>query len=235
MSQAELGLKVEESKYQKKTREAFGDWWYEKLAKVINGDLKNIVFPRVVKAYKEGKVYPDKKNLFRAYKETPNPRVLILGQSPYHDKPGQATGRAFECGKNLSYSLDVMLNRAGVNSNVDPFEPVLLDSWVKQGVMLLNSRLSIKHGNANSHKSIGWKLLIRNTVRALDKPGMVFVFYGSEARDMRREVKSADCFIYEDIHPAALAYNEKLEFNGGFKELNNYLAKRGESIIDFTL
>lgn len=226
-------LKPEETTYQKKVRQAFGDWWYERLAPVLNKEMKNKVFPNALKKYQTELVYPAKENLFRVYRETPDPRVVILGQSPYHDRKNQATGRAFECGVCMSPSMDQILRH--VPNDVDPFEPVLLDSWTKQGVMLLNSRLSIKHGDAQSHKDVGWNTLIRETIRALNKPNMVFLLWGSAARYFSRYVTSQDCFVFEGYHPAAVVYDENVEFNPGFKEANEYLASKGLKEINWSL
>lgn len=232
MSQLDIGLQVEETQYQKKIREKFGDWWYNKLKKVINKEVKDVILPRLIIAYKKQTVCPAKNNVFKAYKDTPDPRVLILGQSPYHDRVEQATGRAFECGYVLSPSMNELLKNT---KSIDPYKPVLLDSWVNQGVMLLNSRLTVKQGDANSHKKLGWNILIKETLRSLDKPGMVFLLYGSEARSYKKFIKNDDCFIYEDIHPAAKSYNPELEFNGGFDAVNEYFSNRKEQLIDWNV
>lgn len=249
MAQLEL-LKPEETKYQKAIREKFGDWWYENLGNYLNSDFKTKLLPKLKSL---PPYFPEAKNLFKVYKHTPDPRVLILGQSPYHNSRTitatnqveiQATGFAFECGISPSPSIKVLLNQQMDTNDLIGFEPVSLQSWVNQGVMLLNKSLTITKGNSKDFRTHDiYTPLIKRTIDVLvKKPNMCFIFYGTAARNMitkhMRELhEQSDIFIHESIHPAAVGYGtySQEDFDNGFEKINSYLFENNLNKIDWSV
>lgn len=237
-------LKPEETEYQIKLRGIFGDWWYEKLGQYLNSDFKTKLLPslKTLPPY-----FPETKNIFNVYKATPDPKVIIVGQSPYHtayfDKP-QATGFAFECANNPSVSMMRLIHPQMNSMDLIGFEPVNLQPWVKQGVMLLNRALTITKYNSKDFKSHNiYTDLIRNTLDSMiNKPNMCFIFYGAEARamitkEMRELHNSENIFIHESIHPAAIEYSNYTQddFDNGFNATNNYLFSNNLNKIDWSI
>jgi len=151
----------------------------------------------VAKQRKLGKVYPEKENVFRAFKETPysKVRVVILGQDPYHD--GSATGIAFanegvDC-KIASPSLQKIYEHllfAYETGYIEfpPFTDWTLDRWTSQGVLLLNRVLTVRSGLADSHKDLGWETFTDRVINKINQKEdtVVFMLWGRRAQEVKR-------------------------------------------------
>lgn len=166
-------------------------------------------------------VYPAKADRLRAYRITPyeETKVVILGQDPY-PSGDQADGLSFSCKKFVSPSLSVILDRLGVA--YDPSKPFGLEAWSKQGVLLLNTSLSVRQGKPGSHSNIGWDALISATIRELNKkPKLAWMLWGKRAKAYFGQINRSH-LIVTDIHPQAANYNPGLVFDGGFDIVSAY-------------
>lgn len=180
-------------------------------------------------------VLPQSNNIFRMFKEMPPEkiRVIFLGQDPYHSPIGQATGRAFECGKHPSATWRKMMDVYKVE--VPGFNPQVvqggLQTWVDQGVFLLNKSLSVRFKMPNSHTRF-WEPFTRYAigVALTNFNPKAVVLLGSEAQKSIPKVPHPHKgFLYE--HPAAASYQGREWYGKGmFTEINKFLAFHGEAI-----
>lgn len=225
MSQIVLDLKQEESNFQKQLKVHLGDWWYEKLKDKVEG-WKNPLFERLKLEYDKYIIYPKKDKVFRALRLTPNPKVVIIGQCPYHNI--NANGIAFDCELFPSTSMKAILRALGKEDLLE----YPLKHWTEQGVLLLNTALTVRKGQAGSHSNIGWKKVIYDIISVLDKKPIVFMLWGSDAQKYEKIINPSAYKII-DIHPQVANYNSKLEFKGGFKECNEYLSNQNLTKINW--
>ncbi|AKD24471.1 uracil-DNA glycosylase [Polynucleobacter duraquae] len=192
------------------------------------------------------KIGPEPQNFFKALSLTPlnQVKVVILGQDPYHS-PGLAQGLAFSIPSNIpinsrqfpsslrNISKALALEGFGALKNGD------LHSWAEQGVLLLNTALSVKLGEAGSHANLGWKSLIDRLISALaqQKPNLVWMLWGGHAQSKLSLIEAApDQLILQSSHPSGLGVYKTdrpfLELGakascGHFTKANEWLLKLG--------
>ena len=187
----------------------FGDWW-----NYINQKELEKIIDSLNYKYKESIILPNKKDVFNAFIYCPPSRlrVIMLGQDPYPQK-GIATGLAFANNiSNISPSLKVL--RDTINEyakSKGDFMPIIdnsLISWANQGILLLNSALTVEEGKPNSH-SLLWRPFIKDFLRdiSLTRPDIIYVFFGKEAQSF---IPYLSNFLYNPIvlkenHPSYYA------------------------------
>lgn len=183
-------------------------------------------------------IYPEMNNIFNAFKYTSyeDVKVMILGQDPYHGA-GQAHGLAFSVGENvpLPPSLVNIYKEIYSDLGITPASKGTLTKWTKEGVMLLNTVLTVRDGQANSHKGKGWEIFTDRVIELLnerEKP-IVFMLWGANARSKKKIITNPKHLILECAHPSPLsAYNG---FFGcrHFSKANDFLRKTGQQEIDW--
>lgn len=187
--------------------------------------------------YRRHVVYPDTHDIFNALKATPydKVKVVLLGQDPYHN-PGQAHGMCFSVkpGVDAPPSLVNVFKEIKDDVGIENTSPYLV-GWAKQGILLLNTVLTVRAGEANSHKGKGWEVLTDSIIRHLNdrKEPIVFMLWGANARSKKALITSPQHLILECAHPSPLsAYNG---FFGckHFSKCNDFLIKHGETPIDW--
>ena len=186
-------------------------------------------------AYAEGEIYPPAEHLFRAFHEVPfeRVRVVILGQDPYHE-PGQAHGLSFSVpdGVKLPPSLrniykelyaDLELSEAQMPTSGD------LSRWAQQGVLLLNSVLTVPRGMAAGHRGRGWEAITDAVLRELDAAPfpVAFILWGKDARSKKRFLTNPDHLVLESEHPSPLSAWRGFFGSKPFSAVNTYLAAHG--------
>ena len=189
--------------------------------------------------YRNYTIYPKAENIFNSLNLTKfdDVKVVILGQDPYHE-PGQAHGLAFsvESGP-LPPSLQNIFKELNSDLNIKISKTGNLTPWAKQGVLLLNTVLTVRKGQANSHKDMGWEKLTGRIIELLnerEKP-IVFLLWGSQARKIGEKITNKNHLVLSCAHPSPLsAYNG---FFGckHFSKTNEFLIKNGEEPINFNL
>ena len=208
------------------------DWHLleKNLQTVLNSDLKN--------------VRPEPQNFFKALKLTPvdSVKVVILGQDPYHS-PGLAQGLAF------SIPAEIAVNSREFPSSLRNISKALalegfghlpngdLQNWAKQGVLLLNTALSVKLGEAGSHTNLGWKSLIDYLINALSKakPHLVWMLWGGHAQSKLPLIESNhDQLVLQSSHPSGLGvYKTDRPFlEPGAKASCNHFSKTNQWLIE---
>lgn len=190
--------------------------------------------------YANHTVYPDMYDLFSALKETPysKVKVVILGQDPYHE-PNQAHGMAFSVkpGVAIPPSLLNMYKelKAELGSTI-PSTGYLLP-WAKQGVLLLNTALTVRAGEANSHQGKGWEIFTDRVISALNErsDSVIFMLWGNNARKKRELITNERHFVLEAAHPSPLSASRGFMGCGHFKKANEILISQLKSPIDWQI
>lgn len=218
-----------------------GDW-----EKALQGEFRKPyyrkLFETVGREYRTAAVYPPADDIFNAFHLTPLPdvKVVILGQDPYHE-PGQAHGLAFSVkpGVKQPPSLENIFKElhSDLGIPVPPKDNGCLIPWAEHGVLLLNSALTVREHQANSHHDKGWEQLTDQIIRLLDereKP-LVFILWGGNARRKKELLHNPEHLILEGPHPSPLsAYRG---FFGGkyFSKANDFLKATGQEPVDWNL
>ncbi len=193
--------------------------------------------------YATRRIYPDMYSIFNALKSTPRHKVkaVILGQDPYHGA-GQAHGLCFSVQPGIAPPPSLVNIYKELSSDIGMATPShgYLQKWAEEGVLLLNTTLTVREGAPQSHKGHGWETFTDAIIRSLnhlDHP-IVFLLWGGNARAKKALITNPNHLILETVHPSPLsAYNG---FFGcrHFSKCNAYLASRGispirwESILD---
>lgn len=209
-------------------KEEFEKEYYQKLRRFL------------VEEYSNHTVYPDMNDIFNAFKATAyeDVKVVIMGQDPYHE-PGQAHGMAFSVKKGVKTppSLVNIYKEMKDDLGIEPVNHGYLKEWADQGVLLLNSVLTVREHQANSHKNKGWEQLTEAAFAKLnerEKP-MVFILWGNNAKQRGQLITNPNHLILTGAHPSPLsAYNG---FYGGkyFSKANEFLIKTGQTPVNWQL
>ncbi len=188
--------------------------------------------------YKEKTIYPKKENIFAAFKTTSlkDTKVVILGQDPYHG-PGQAMGYSFSVPSTcpLPPSLQNMYKELSTEYNQPIHRTGDLTDWAKQGVLLMNTILTVEEHKPLSHQNIGWQNFTDEALRWLDqKEGpIVFMLWGSKAIQSKKLLKNPNHLILTSPHPSPLSAYRGFFGNNHFKLANEYLIQNNETPIQW--
>lgn len=190
--------------------------------------------------YRTQTIYPDMHDIFNALKHTAyeDVKVVILGQDPYHE-PGQAHGLCFSVQKGVKIPPSLVNIYKELESDIGIKAPEhgCLTDWADNGVLLLNTVLTVRRGAANSHKGKGWEKFTDSVIIHLnqrEKP-MVFILWGANAKAKRELITNPAHFVITGAHPSPLsAYNG---FFGGkyFSRADNYLISKGLDAVDWNI
>ena len=186
--------------------------------------------------YKKKTIFPEKQNILNALKLTKldNIKVVILGQDPYHGK-GQAHGLSFSVPKGIKIppSLRNIYKEIANEYEVEPPESGDLTDWAKQGVLLLNSVLTVEKAKAASHQKKGWETFTDNLIQFINDhcENVVFLLWGSYAHKKGKVIDKRKHLVLESVHPSPLSAHRGFFGCGHFKKANEYLTKNNlESI-----
>ena len=217
-----------------------GNEWTELLREEFESDYYRQLRAILKREYAEYTIYPPMEDIFNALRYTSysDVKAVLLGQDPYHG-PGQAQGLCFSVrpGVDLPPSLRNIFQELETDMGVAPPPNGSLVPWTKQGVLLLNTVLTVRQGQANSHKNIGWTAFTDAVIRKLnarEKP-IVFLLWGGNARAKKALLTNPNHLILEAAHPSPLsAYNG---FFGcrHFSQCNEFLMEHGIAPIDWDL
>ena len=192
---------------------------------------------KVREEYLTKKIYPQPSNIFRAFDlcAPKDVRVVILGQDPYHT-PGVADGLAFSSFPTnpIPPSLENIYKEIESEFGIKCVRTPDLTSWATQGVLLLNTSLTVESGIANSHAEIGWHQFTDAVIHAVSQnyANVVFMLWGNNARAKRALIDASKHLILESAHPSPLSAYKGFFGNGHFKNANEYLKKhQGGSIL----
>lgn len=189
--------------------------------------------------YKTKTVYPDMYDIFNALKWTPlkDVKVVILGQDPYHDE-NQAHGLAFSVkpGISLPPSLKNIYREIETDLNVRMPQSGYLKSWADQGVLLLNTVLTVRAHQAASHQNMGWEIFtdhIIDKIAAENRP-IVFILWGKKAQAKEEKIKNPLHLVIKSPHPSPLSASRGFFGSKPFSKTNDYLIENNLKPIDWS-
>ena len=214
--------------------------WNEFFKKLQNEEFCLKLNDFLNKEYRDYTCYPPRELLFNAFRLTPldKVKVVIVGQDPYHE-PGQAMGLSFSVPEGIKVppSLVNIYKEIAQEYNCKMnFSSGDLTYLAKQGVLLLNSILSVRAHQAMSHNTKEYKMFLASVLEVLDKQTtpIVFLLWGGPARKLKGYLHNPSHLILECIHPSPLAANHGGWFgNNHFTEANRYLREHGLSEINW--
>jgi len=190
--------------------------------------------------YEEHTIYPERKDIGNAFRLTPyeEVKVVILGQDPYHG-PGQAHGLSFSVqpGVKIPPSLRNMFKELATDIGCPIPTSGFLEKWAKQGVLLLNTVLTVRAGKAHSHKGKGWETFTDTVIQKLserEKP-IIFVLWGKPAQTKSRLIDTNKHVIIQAAHPSPLSASKGFLGSKPYSQINAQLVAWGEEPIDFCL
>ena len=217
-----------------------GNDWDEKLKVIWNSDGFKKFLKQVIHEYATKSIFPPKEDLFNALKYTPynNVKVVIVGQDPYHGV-GEAHGLSFSVqdGIKIPPSLQNIYKELYNDLGITPPNSGNLTKWAREGVLLLNSTLTVVKDNANSHKDLGWSLFtdyIIKTINNKETP-TVFILWGNFARSKKQFITNKNHLIIESAHPSPFSANNGFFGSKPFSRTNNFLIENGIDPIDWDL
>ncbi len=212
--------------------------WKQKLSGEFDQPYFRGLTEFVRQEYKGTAVYPPGGRIFRAFDLCPFPqvRVVILGQDPYHGA-GQANGLCFSVfpGVDLPPSLVNIFQELRTDLGREPHSDSSLEAWAQQGVLLLNSTLTVRSGQPTSHAGRGWETFTDAVLKILgtEKDGLVFILWGSYAQRKGSFLDENRHLIIRSAHPSPLSAYRGFFGSHPFSRANAYLTAQGKPTIDW--
>lgn len=194
----------------------------------------------LAREYQTHTVYPDMYDIFNALRATDykDVKAVILGQDPYHG-PGQAHGLCFSVkpGVPAPPSLKNIFKELKDELDIPIPDTGYLMPWAKQGVLMLNTVLTVRAGEANSHKGLGWETLTDRVIELLNdrEQPMVFFLWGANAKRKRELLTNPSHLVLSCAHPSPLSASSGFFGCGHFKACNDFLKKHNMTPIDWRL
>ena len=194
----------------------------------------------VDKEYDEHVVYPPKKQIFHCFnfKDYEDIKVVIIGQDPYHEE-NQANGLAFSVSKGVKIPPSLVNIYKEAHEDVGIEIPMHgdLSSWANQGVLLLNTVLTVRAHEANSHKLKGWETFTDHVIETLNKreKPLVFILWGKQAIDKEKMIDTSKHCVIKSVHPSPLSAYRGFFGSKPFSKTNAFLNSQGIEPIDWRI
>ncbi|USS86941.1 uracil-DNA glycosylase [Fructilactobacillus cliffordii] len=215
------------------------DWW-----PILEPEFQKPYYQKLrqflVNEYRNQTIYPAMQRIFQAFEWTPfsDTKVVILGQDPYHG-PHQAIGLSFAVEPNVTLppSLRNIYKELDNDLGIKPVHHGYLKHWADQGVLLLNSVLTVRDGQAYSHQGHGWEQLTDYAIAKLsERPEpVVFILWGRSARNKLKLIDQETNVVIQSAHPSPLSANRGFFGSRPFSKTNAALTAMGETPIDWQL
>ena len=212
--------------------------WLSIFKSEINKKYFKFIIEELESCAEENILCPSPKNIFKAFKKTSfsNLKVVIVGQDPYHGR-GQANGLSFAVNNDqiTPPSLKNIFNEVENDLKIRTNTKKNLESWADQGVLMLNSSLSVKSGKPNSHQNLGWNKFTDKILKHIsgNKNNVVFFLWGNFAKQKQELIDKNKHLILSSSHPSPLS--SYISFNGckHFSKSNKYLKKNNLNEINW--
>lgn len=214
--------------------------WAEALAPEFKKPYYKKLFQTVSEEYRTHRIFPPGDDIFNAFHLTPLPqvKVVILGQDPYHGE-GQAHGLCFSVRPDVEIPPSLVNIYKELEEDVGCYIPNngYLEKWARQGVLLLNTVLTVRAHQANSHRGIGWEEFTDAAIRVLaaqDRP-MVFILWGKPAQAKKPMITNPKHLVLFSAHPSPLSAYRGFFGSRVFSRTNQYLESHGLMPIDWQI
>lgn len=218
----------------------FKNGWEALLKDELKKDYYKKLKEFLLEEYKTYTVFPEEINIFNAlhYTDYKDVKAVILGQDPYHG-PNQSHGLAFSVkpGVRIPPSLSNMYKE--LESDLGCYIPNngYLEKWAKEGVLLLNTSLTVRQAEANSHKKIGWEKFTDHIIELLNEreDPVVFILWGNNAIIKEKLITNDRHYIIKSVHPSPLSSFRGFFGSRPFSKTNNFLVSIGKEPIDWQI
>lgn len=211
--------------------------WQEIIENEKQKDYYKSLKEEIDKRYETSKVFPEKKNIFKAFSlsRIEDLKVVILGQDPYHGF-GQAQGLSFSTPADIKNPPSMMNILKEINDDLGKksvCEDGDLTPWAKQGIMLLNTILTVEQGLAKSHHNLGWEIFTDNIIKYIsdNKENVIFLLWGSPAISKTKLIDKNKHFILTAPHPSPLSVYRGFYGCKHFSKTNEILKKLNKEEI----
>ena len=214
-----------------------GNDWDQVLSKVWESPGFDKFMNKVKDNYKNHTCFPKYENIFNALKLTPykDVKIVIIGQDPYHGE-GEAHGLSFSVQEGVKFPPSLqnifkeLYNDLGIKNTKGDLTP-----WAKEGVLLLNSILSVEKDKPLSHKDLGWQLLTDHIIKLINlkEEPVVFILWGSYARSKKEFITNKKHLIIESAHPSPLSASRGFFGSKPFSKANNFLKEHNIKEVNF--
>ncbi len=204
--------------------------WYTLLENEFEKEYFTSLREYVKNEYSNKLIFPPAKLIFNAFNLTPveKVKVIIIGQDPYHGE-SQAHGLSFSVPKGIKIPPSLLNIYKELKSDLNKQIPKhgLLENWANQGVLLLNSVLTVESGKANSHKNVGWEEFTEGVINLISKKkkNLVFFLWGSYAHKKEAFINPNNHLILKSVHPSPLSAYNGFFGSKHFSKANNFLQK----------
>lgn len=221
-------------------KKIFTNDWEELLRPEMEKDYYQKLRGFLIDEYETKTVYPDIYSIFNAlhytsYKDT---KVVILGQDPYHG-PNQAHGLAFSVNKGIRIPPSLRNIYKELSTDLGLFIPNngYLKKWADQGVLLLNTSLTVIAHNPNSHSKIGWQTFTDRIIELLNEreDSVVFMLWGNNAKSKEKLISNDRHYIIKSVHPSPFSANRGFFGSKPFSRVNKILDSIGKTPIDWQI
>lgn len=217
-----------------------GNDWDDVLKDEFEKDYYKKLREFLKEEYSAKEIFPGMYEIFNALKYTSykDTKVIILGQDPYHNN-GQAHGLAFSVKKGIKTPPSLLNIYKELNEEMGLYIPNngYLVKWARQGVLLLNTALTVRAHQANSHKGMGWEIFTDNIIKKLSdgEEAVIFVLWGANARSKKKLIDRSRHYILEAPHPSPLSAYRGFFDCGHFLKINEILESIGKEKIDWQI
>ena len=216
-----------------------GNDWDEKLNIIWNSEGFKKFYHIVENEYNNKIIFPPKEHIFEALKLTSyaNTKVVIVGQDPYHGE-GEAHGLSFSVmdGVKIPPSLQNIYKELYNDLGIIPKKTGNLTGWAKEGVLLLNSVLTVEKDKAGSHKNLGWEPFTDYIIKVLNakEEPIVFILWGNFAKSKKSLITNSKHLIIESSHPSPFSAYNGFFGSRPFSKTNNFLINNNIKPIDWS-
>ncbi len=221
-------------------KKIFDNDWQE----LLEGEMQKEYYQKLrgflIKEYNTTTIYPDMHDIFNAlhYTAYKDVKVVILGQDPYHG-PNQAYGLSFSVKPGVRIPPSLVNIYKELRDDLGCYIPNngTLTKWAKEGVLLLNTSLTVRAGEANSHSRIGWEIFTDHIIKLLNdrEEPIVFILWGSNAIKKEALITNSKHYIIKSVHPSPLSASRGFFGSKPFSKTNKFLESIGKKPIDWQI
>jgi len=216
------------------------DSWYFELKEEFEKKYWIELSTRVKNSYKNKIIYPKPSLIFNAFNSTHlnNVKVVIIGQDPYHAQD-QANGLSFSVNDGIAIPPSLLNIFKELESDINISIPNSgnLQSWANQGVLLLNTVLTVEKNNANSHKELGWEIFTKKVIEIVSSKleNVVFILWGKQAQSIEDVIDKSRHYIISSVHPSPLSAHRGFFGSNPFSRTNKFLKSKDITPINWKL
>lgn len=221
-------------------KKIFHNDWQELLEEEMQKEYYQKLRKFLIEEYRTRTIYPDMNHIFNALHLTPykDVKVVILGQDPYHG-PNQAYGLSFSVKPGVRIPPSLINIYKELRDDLGCYIPNngTLTKWAKEGVLLLNTSLTVRDGEANSHSKIGWEIFTDYIIKLLNEreDPVVFILWGNNAIKKEAFITNPKHYIIKSVHPSPLSASRGFFGSKPFSKTNKFLESIGKKPIDWQI